>query len=264
LRSGTFAKSNIVFIDGKLTFNDYSDDATRSAISAGSQGLHFKWGSLVGIEPKGEAGTTWDKSSICFIPSEYSGGALDGYATILSIPASSAKESDKTLDYFKKLYAETGYDAAAAQGDICRYISDKGWVDGKWRMPTASEYEALYNKTQSFNIPGYFGYVEGFSGAETITATGGTQVLKTILYLGEGVVDGSTASDVGETVVAVPSAGTRGGGSGSLLTPGSTSNHWSCSPYGDYCYTSSFTGTMVRPTNSGVRNGGFSVRCVTE
>ncbi|MCE9235541.1 hypothetical protein, partial [Bacteroides ovatus] len=36
-----------------------------------------------------------------------------------------------------------GFNASTNKGDICRYISDRGWVQGKWRLPTSDEQQAL-------------------------------------------------------------------------------------------------------------------------
>ena len=51
------------------------------------------------------------------------------------------------VDAFEEYSGNTGFSESAGVGDICRYISSgpggKGWVEGKWRLPTNAELELL-------------------------------------------------------------------------------------------------------------------------
>ncbi|MDR0973908.1 MAG: DUF4906 domain-containing protein, partial [Prevotellaceae bacterium] len=115
-----WAYSNIILKDGKLTFATTA--AENAEIPANSEGLQFRWGSLIGVNIQVPT-KTYGPDRIAFIPSEYTVSIND----LTAIPnASSASQL-------------SGYDAAAGTGDICRYISDKGWVEGDWRMPTLAE-----------------------------------------------------------------------------------------------------------------------------
>lgn len=149
--AGTFAYSNIVMIGGKLTFaekridDDEIDGFSNEDIPANSQGIHFRFGSLVGISSAGEHGTEFDSSHVVFCPTEYTKPTIwnempyhrvsdSTYFTPEEIQAGAIAD-----DHLMEKFTPIGYDVSQGLGDICRYISDQGWVKGRWRIPTATE-----------------------------------------------------------------------------------------------------------------------------
>ena len=150
-----FARSNVVQKSGVLTFAVTEED--NQTIPAWSQGVFFKWGSLVAMAP---AGNPYDpvKQVVYYPsglnPSDWEGG-LTGWDRIpyahpnfsFTTPSLSGDDADA----FKEYSGNTGFNEGAGVGDICRYISSgtggKGWVEGKWRMPTYAELKQLYDET---------------------------------------------------------------------------------------------------------------------
>jgi uncharacterized protein (TIGR02145 family) len=124
----TFAYSNIIAVPDASQPTGYRlSFATTAAQGSGnipqqSQGIFFRWGSLVGADPT-------SASPLIFQPSEYT-------TTVSNITNAPYTNADANL---------SGYTAASGIGDICQYISDKGWVAGTWRMPTQNEIYALYS-----------------------------------------------------------------------------------------------------------------------
>jgi hypothetical protein len=138
----TWAKSNIYWNGTELTFD-------KTGTVAGSEhyrGVHFKWGSLVGVAP------------------EYAGNESQMYSVHVYIPNVSAKTWDGTKTfsgaygysqwdnmpyvYYTKYGSNTNYlyDYSSAatyadhEGDICKYLTD-----GEWRMPNSNELGAVSN-----------------------------------------------------------------------------------------------------------------------
>lgn len=185
-----FAKSNVVlYIDSDnnqiLTFAENEEDyttktvkylgGTRSitftgttALKANVQGVHFRWGGLVGIStdtPEGSGRDYYGNAYITFLdydkdivfkPVEYTGSLPTRWAEIPYLDPTpltpKGDDVDKmTYDAFYDKYGPKGYDAEAGKGDICRYISDKGWVEGDWRMPTGREFSNLGKETKEFS-----------------------------------------------------------------------------------------------------------------
>jgi hypothetical protein len=122
---GTWAYSNIYWDGSKLTFA-VEPDATVEQY----QGLFFQWGSLIGLSPVGSFSVA---NTVKFKPEGFTGNIGSWY----SIP--------HTSDKVDKL---SGHSATTGKGDICQYISDQEWVDGKWRMPTRAEFTALGSKPE--------------------------------------------------------------------------------------------------------------------
>jgi uncharacterized protein YjdB len=140
-----WARSNIVWIadsskpeGGYLTFAvDPTDNAT---IKANVGGLFFKWGSLVAVSL---VGNTYGADQIIFSPT---GSKNYAWTEIPSLSGYTAPPFDNNVqseDDFASYNNGTGFNETAGTGDICRYISAKGWVQGKWRMPTGKEFNDL-------------------------------------------------------------------------------------------------------------------------
>ncbi|NDV60589.1 hypothetical protein [Bacteroides sp. 519] len=141
-QEGIFAYSNIVLIGSKLDFAKTSGE--NDQIPANSQGVFFKWGSLVAFSPVGEyagAGKNddLDLSRIVWEPEE--GAPTSSGATYTTIPY--LDENSYLLPFSMRTYNNgIGYNANEKRGDICRYITK-----GEWRLPTYDESQVLQNET---------------------------------------------------------------------------------------------------------------------
>jgi hypothetical protein len=217
-----FAYSNIYLgSDGNPTFAAAPDDT-----KALYQGIYFKWGSLFGISP---SDLTTTEPYIVFTPSEYTGAEP---STWIDVPFGLSASGDLS-----------DYDAETGIGDICRYISAKGWVSGSWRMPTQTEYSTF--------IASGVGEV---SGGDPMSGTN---------------IDGTTAMTRYATVVGaeqlLPYAGYR---NPYLERVNRLCYLWSASPSGSanaysLYFNSVWNGAYGVVGHTG-RTDAFSVRCVAE
>ena len=258
-----FAGSNIVWkVDatkpdgGYLTFSTGPDD---KSVDAQAQGVYFKWGSLVAVSGQGVDESAFDVTNhVLFKPSEC-GTSIGKWADIpyADGSASTATNSNQftshaqTDDDFADYNNSVGYNAALGVGDICRYISGKGWVEGNWRLPTSAEYQALLEasgKSPNTLLP-FYGSPVGSPSRVTSTDKNG---------------EFRTSSNVQLSGLFFPAAGFRHF-DGSLNNVGELGYHWSCSSYssrvGYYLSVESFGASWDGP---GERVYGFSVRCVRE
>ncbi|MDL2320655.1 hypothetical protein LJC45_05955, partial [Alistipes sp. OttesenSCG-928-B03] len=215
-----FARSNVVlYIDDEgnriLTFAEIPEDHTSktvtydkksggkgsvtftgtTAIPANVQGIHFRWGGLIGLSSSfvdasaNKIITNYDgNNDVKFWPVEYvakcvreNGTTPDnvtwkftwenpdypgvnkwdnprevpylGDPSLPDIPGLVGSVPN-TYDALIDKYKTKGYDAEEGYGDICRYITDKGWVEGEWRMPTHQEVKyLLYDETRYAENP---------------------------------------------------------------------------------------------------------------
>ena len=161
LRHSIWARSNIVLGSSGLTFAETSAD--NATIPANVQGVFFKFGSLIAISPAGLSSDLVNVANRNYVAGEYPGGHIVhnptstlGYA-YLSIPhinevgtTAFPSNTNVSRDDFATYNGNTGFDEAAGLGDVCRYITSKGWVSGNWRMPTGHE---VYLLTQTNNVP---------------------------------------------------------------------------------------------------------------
>ena len=305
-----FARSNIVmWIDGNgnkiLTFAEveadhtqpksvtYYDASTSStvtnsvpAIAANVQGLHFRWGSLVGITSNGttfNGGTTGlPPSHVVFWPTEYSSRVPSAWVFNESGMSANGQVpyvdgSMSSPDAFAGYPNGTGpgFDKDNALGDICRYISYMGWVQGKWRMPTPDEVRALMNETPEFYRPnggrnaGPWDTTRGVSGTGDNNQYGYFRILD-IRVAGLGV-NGNDSSDnlrlnPGGAKVTYPASGYRNPSNGNLVSTGTTGHYWEAEPSGaDRAYNLYYEGNSnYHPANIFARTNGYAVRCIME
>ena len=160
IKHNTWARSNIVHNGNKLTFAiTHADNAT---IPSNVQGVFFQWGSLVAIAPSNLAtGTNRD-----YIAADYPAGHIlfspapltTSQRTWAGMPH--VNETTAPFDNANGLYTEddfltynggTGFYTTVKKGDICRYISSRGWVTGKWRLPTMQEIHDVMQASSVFN-----------------------------------------------------------------------------------------------------------------
>ena len=237
-----FARSNVVLSSGVLTFAITEQD--NRTIPAWSQGLFFKWGSLVALAP---GGNPYDPTvQVVYAPSglnpsDWKGG-LGGWDKIpYGHPNFGFTSSSAADDSFKEFFNNTGFDEATGIGDICRYISSgkdgKGWVEGKWRMPTSAELEALYNETgvKTANR-GSFKDVTLNLNANSGSYLNGSFDPESGWFLGANVsVSTSTPANAGTPpagTVFLPAAGHRyPNGDGNVVQVGAYGYYWSATPY---------------------------------
>ena len=272
-----FARSNIVWdaTNNKLTFAvTAADNAT---IPANVQGVFFKWGSLVAISP---VGNTYAANQILFSPD---GTTNYTWANIPYISETTGKfgthgtDEDDFAGYDGGSntngpgYATSGTNAN--KGDICRYISDRGWVEGKWRLPTADEMQALLaevtNDYHSVKNGGTFttlpsGAPDGINGYGDHT-NGFYQALSG-RWLGIGAVDLATRGTEavpGSSSVYFPAGGFQST-TGSTYGVGDSGGSWSASSnnMGNADYLGVNKDSAYGNNNN--RSRGLTVRCVRE
>ena len=250
-----FARSNIVQVGSTLTFA--VTEAESMTYPANSQGLNFRFGSLIGINSTGAHRTAFASSQVTFLP--VGGPASRTWTWLYSgtndatndIPYTSANDDTQIQDYFAYLYGTTRYRLSEGRGDICSFISDQsGWVsEGKWRMPTRAELTMLWNETQ---VREYFGPSAtdwqagiryGGSSPITIGATPGygRGEVNSGVFMGAGINSGPLSSyDIKmppRGVLFIPAGGYRsgpgpeGGGTayakGNFIDPGIQAVLWS-------------------------------------
>jgi hypothetical protein len=240
-----WAYSNIILKDGKLTFATTA--AENAQIPANSQGLNFKWGSLIGLNTVGAQSSAFTSSRISFVPSEYTGTVpITDYSTIPS-PAALSLDS---------------YDPSAGTGDICRYISDKGWVEGRWRMPTLTE-------AQQTIACGTIPY--GSFGVDyTWTETDGTHLTDSGIFFATTTDDESyLTGDMPIGAMFLPSGGAIVG-NGVVSNMNTLARFWTSTGYDDrraYCLygnTGSVYVTALGSSSDSYKNEGRNVRCIRD
>ena len=297
----TFAEKEADHTQPKeVTYYDASSGSTVTgtvpAIAANVQGLHFRWGSLVAVtgnssdNPAFNGGTSGVyPSHVVFWPAEYAPNITGSwnfsenpiatnhipYADDIGANPYGSNSDGFVVDAFAGYPGGTGpgYDKANGKGDICRYISDMGWVSGKWRMPTTSEIITLLSET-----PGEYSYIGRVLGTwnytDRITGTGqgrkyGYATVGSVRVVGKGVTGYELASNSlpnpGPAKVVFPAGGYRISASGGLIAVGYYANYWASTPGNgsgvayelDYNSTSNY-----HSYNMSTRANGFSVRCV--
>ena len=226
-----WAGSNIYWDGTKLTF-----DEVATGNSDLKQGVHFQFGSLIGMPPTGTltgsyyipsynasdpTSSTWtynkiDHNIYCFANEDLNNSTGDFTNSFLN-------DAERNTDEFYQNY----------RGDICKYLSKTGVVSGDWRMPTAAE----FGKMSEYTI------------------TKGTNVTDTDIY-GTFIIE--TYASHGDT--RFPASGSRGI-DGKLYYVGSSGYLWSSSAYRgkDNSYHLFFTPTSIA---NNLRQHGFAVRCV--
>lgn len=117
---------------GRLTFTDVGD-RTKEKI----QGVFFKWGSLVAIAPLETAFSP--QNSILFSPN---GKTYEKYTDIQSPKV--AGGNDLVENGGSRAILIDLHDPINNVGDICKYITERGWAPGAtggktWRLPTYDE-----------------------------------------------------------------------------------------------------------------------------
>lgn len=120
---------------GRLMFDDVNDYT-----HSGVQGVYFLWGSLVALTANYPA----ESRAILFAPSNLS---EDGSTPYMNV------DIELTYDS-KRHYVLEYHDPQRNIGDICKYMTQRGWAPGanegkKWRQPTLHECGQVPNPAAS-------------------------------------------------------------------------------------------------------------------
>ena len=150
LKHSIWARSNIVWDSENEQLTFAVSRADNSIIPANSQGLHFKWGSLVAVSAVDIIGSGQYENlkapngNLVYSPTGTYNYTWGNIPYITAADGGPFATYDFNEDDFATYNGNTGFDALTDKGDICRYISAMGWVKGNWRLPTGNElYELL-------------------------------------------------------------------------------------------------------------------------
>lgn len=141
------AGSNIYWDGNKLTFDDIpSSDGIRTP-NEQKQGVFFKFGSLIAI------GASYHKDQ--WNVHSHNAQILDPTASDLKWVNNITFEEIKPITIKKGSDSNKGqyltnpdvHNPSAKVGDICKYLTEKGWAPGaekgvKWRMPTYKDFDS--------------------------------------------------------------------------------------------------------------------------
>lgn len=229
-----WAGSNIYWDGSKLTFNDVGDYVCQNYI-----GVYFKWGSLYGISPV----DNFSYLTVVYKPD----GSMTSDMNWNSIP----RVNDATISHTPSLgkdardwaYLYEITDGDSGIGDICKYLTEKGWAPAgkEWRMPTSKEFESANSYT-------YISYGENGS----VDASGTS-------FIGEGY----KKDDIGQPFFT--RSGFRNSNDGTIVNVGSLGYYWSGTPSGVSAYNLYLSTNYLSPAeNWNGRSSSFSVRCVAK
>lgn len=266
---------------GVLTFAVTAED--NRDIPAWSQGVFFKWGSLIALA---SAGNPYDPEVQAVYypphlnPSDWKGGLI-GWDKIpyahsnfnFSMPSGTGED----VDAFAGYSGNTGFNENVGVGDICRYISSgpggKGWVEGEWRLPTNAELELLYEETgiKTVSMGGFVNMTAELN-RDAGNYLHGNFDPESGWFLGANVT-GSMATPANRTTppsgtVFLPSAGQRyPDGNGDVVHVGAYGYYWASTPYsvnGGYIADYLFIYKSGVDFNAADRSYAFPVRCIKD
>jgi hypothetical protein len=223
-------------------------------------GVYFKWGSLIGISPVGNFGSStyiykytngeWQRTT------ELSGdwSAIKAYAYNNDQLVWSPKENF----FIHNLIPD---DTNNHTGDICRFLGGKNGNPTGYRLPTSNELNYAGKTGHEWDVNDVVGNdewskVDGASGAPwksgTVTANAA----------------GTASIDWGGKMFGItfPASGYIDGVYGYRTSFGRGGDYWSGSAFGGATssYAIFFSETSVSPGSSLDRSNALTVRCVTE
>jgi hypothetical protein len=262
---------------GSLTFVPHGDPCENGEEMY--QGVFFRWGGLMGIDPSGAESSGWNSSKFLYIPG-YNSGTPESSTweaktgqTLTYDPAHPpslhtviipSEYLYQNIDYFA-VYPTTNY--SSYRGDICRYLSESAdgtkVVKGKYRMPT---YNELFYGNNDGNVAGaigvnwssttptagYWTKISGSWAPSTSTSAAGKHVLTV----------GANYSGYAK----FPAAGWFEQRSGYLLNMGYDGWYGSGSPYNSVNSANClhFNASAFGSHTAANRNVGRSVRCLLD
>lgn len=229
-----WAGSNVYYDStlGHLTFDDVGVTTRKTY-----QGVYFQGGSLYGISPV----DIYSISTVLYPPAGgMMSGKLWGEIPYTNASVSSNPPTGKTNLDRAYLYEIT--DGATGFGDICKYLTEKGWAPQgkKWRMPTSKEFDNVSSYTM---VGSFVAYVS--------TDTAGKQNFD----------KGYNKTDVGSPFF--PASGYRDS-TNSLIQIGTNGLYWSSSANATNSFALAFGIGNVLPNTSIPRSLAGSVRCVVD
>jgi hypothetical protein len=265
LKSPKFANSNIYWDGTKLTFDAHIDSVANpvSYVARKSeqrkQGVHFKWGSLIGIAGRshGVDYHTWSSDSTIYIPVDtdidltnhiawlrtttaaaQNRWAWSGYTGYRGIPYVNVAASPygRTNKYLNTLFLSTTH-IYKYRGDICHYLNSN------YRMP----------------------YSDEFASAASSWIWGGEpySYVPTDIF-GQDLIEDSRCATLIVNRMFFPGSGGRSHIYGELFNVGNAGAYWSSSAKdGTNAYCLYFRSTII-PDNSLDRDISFPVRCVLQ
>jgi hypothetical protein len=281
-----WAGSNIYWDSAKgcLTFDDIpTSNPADTAPGSGSeryQGVFFKWGSLVGLDPSSSASaTSWVSGCKVYVPAT---GSATGWSqktageagppsnptayftTWGNIPYVTTGTTVTTDQAYLNISSPAGgHNPSEWKGDICRYLTETGKAPGagkgtKWRMPVANEFGATADYGNALGSwPG--GITSNIS---VVGAYGQWSVTYNSTYPGFRKKGGAIIANYKPFF---PASGWRGYGSaGSLSFVGGDGVYWSSSPNNSNAYQLYLNLGGVNPASNNSRTSSLPVRCVKE
>lgn len=267
--SALFAASNVVLgSGGKLIFAVNKDE--NKLIPANSQGVLFKWGSLIGFDPLGNLyapGTHVVHNPTSTTPSTW-GGLLKGWDKVPYAHSNFYFTTPVAADPFKAYGSNSGFVETRGIGDICRYISAKGWVDGNWRMPSRTEYQKVHEEHSDRLSYGAFTNVTGSIGY----AANGMAKVNSGWLIGEGVRRPVSATDIESPPtgsIFLPASGYRyPEGDGNAVLVGSYGYYWTTTLTDATDKLSAYTYWLNSKTSTDIadvdRSYAFPIRCIRD
>jgi hypothetical protein len=147
-RGLAWAASNIYYDGSKLTFKEYNYPCDNGEDMY--QGVFFRWGSLVGLDPgtglvSSLLSAIWNDNNMIYSPIYDSGTPTNSTWTPetgkvwndADMPYVTGGTGDASTDNLASESTPANY--AARKGDICRYLTATGAVQGSYRMPVLNE-----------------------------------------------------------------------------------------------------------------------------
>ncbi|MCD8101501.1 MAG: FimB/Mfa2 family fimbrial subunit [Alistipes sp.] len=255
--SEVFATSNVVQ-NGKGELWFATSVADNYIVPANAQGLNFKQGSLVGLNcDADDVELAFDSKHVKFHPAEYTPPTEWTWADIPYFENPVANVDDQ----FIERYPGIGYDASEATGDVCRYISDKGWVEGKWRIPNQEEFKLL-RASPVHESTGDGVTVWPLQAISNIPGTWGTAKIERGWWMGK---TSSTDMEIPpEGTLFLPACGGRNRNTGEFRNQGQQGFYWATTGVRNnyfYYMLINYGGSMVSDVNYIY---GWSIRCIRD
>lgn len=268
-----FARSNVVQRDSKLTFAVSRQD--NQIIPAYSQGVFFKWGSLIALGPAGIPYTPG--THVVYNPTSLSasgwGTGLAGWDNIpyahTDFQYTGSSVGGDAYDDFATYESGAGFNKSKGIGDICRYISSEGngktkWVEGEWRLPTYAEIQMLYEESRITKNGGAFTNLTASLNAAASSYLSGFFNPASGWWIGAGVASSTTdMAAPPDGTVFLPMAGHRyPNGEGDVVHAGIYGYYWTATPYDNITVNYPLLNRQGTEFYDADRSYAFPIRCI--
>ena len=268
-----FARSNVVLRESKLTFAVSRQD--NQIIPAYSQGVFFKWGSLIALGPAGIPYTPG--THVVYNPTGLSaagwGTGLAGWDNIpyahTDFQYTGSSVGGNAHDDFETYESGAGFNKSKGIGDICRYISSEGngktkWVEGEWRLPTYAEIQMLYAESRVTKSGGMFTNLTASLNAAASGYQTGFFNPNSGWWIGAEVT--SSTNDMAtppDATVFLPMAGHRyPNGEGDVVHAGIYGYYWTATPYDGITVNYPWLNSAGTEFYDADRSYAFPIRCI--